>query len=129
MTSPQATNDTTYVRFVATSSAASGVVFGAAAGSLAVLVQSSLPLVFLGAYLAVRLFAVARSLPRLVRLWRWWSMPLAAVVSATLASFVSQAAAPVVLGASVAGFIVWIVAYAIFDVRFDPRGEHGAGWL
>lgn len=129
MTSPQATVGSTYGRFVAVSSGASGLVLGAAAGSFGVLVESPWPLVFLVAYLAFRLVVVARSLPHLMRLRRWWSMPLAALASATLASFVPPPIAPFVLGASVAGFIAWIVAYAIFDVRFDPRGEHGAGWL
>jgi hypothetical protein len=58
-----------------------------------------------------------------MRLGRWWSMPLLALASATLASFVPLPAAPLVLGASVASFIAWIIAYAIFDVRFDPRAS------
>lgn len=129
MTRHEGANSNTYARFVAISSGASGLVFGAAAGSVAVLAKSPWPLVLLVGYLAFRIVAVIRTAPHLVRLGRWWSMPLAALTSAILASFTPLPAAPYVLGASVAGFVAWIIAYGILDTRFDPRGEHGAGWL
>lgn len=129
MTKPQGSNANTYARFVAISSGGSGLVLGAAAGSVAVLAQSLWPLLLLVGYLVFRLAVAARTLPHLVRLRRWWSMPLVALAAAMVASFAPSAAAPFVLGAAVAGFIAWTIVYAILDVRFDPRGEHGAGWL
>lgn len=122
-------NDRAYVRFVAISAGASGALIGTAAGSASVLMHSTWPLALLVVYLTLRLVAGARSLPHLVRLRRWWSMPAAALVAAALASLVSSVMALFLLAASGVGFIAWTIAYALLDVRVDPRGDHGAGWL
>lgn len=122
-------DDRAYVRFVSISAGASGALIGIAAGSASVLLHSGWPLAFLLVYLALRLVAGARSLPHLIRLRRWWSMPATALVAAVIASFVSSPIAPFLLAASGVGFIAWTIAYALLDVRIDPRGDHGGGWL
>jgi len=118
-----------YVRFVAISAGVSGLVVGAAAGSFSVLADSLWPIGFLIALFSFRAVVTARMHPQLARLRRWWAMPLLALASGSLFALTPREAAPIVLGAAIAGFILWIVGYAILDTRFDPRGEHGAGWL
>jgi hypothetical protein len=120
---------TTYRRFVTISAGTSGLVLGAAAGSFAVLAQSPWPLGFLVALLAFRAVAARRVYPHLARLRRWWAMPMVALASGVLFALTPHDVAPFVLGAAVAGLILWIVAYGVLETRFDPRGEHGGGWL
>lgn len=129
MTQPEGADTKAYARFVAVGAGAWGLILGAAAGSFAVLAQSLWPLGLLVVYLAFRLVIAIRAQPHLIRLRRWWSMPLLALAAGVVATAAPRAAAPFVLGAAVAGWIAWIVTYAILDTRFDPRGEHGGGWL
>ena len=129
MTSPRPVGGNAYGRFVAISAAASGLIVGAAAGSFAALARSSVPLGLLVGYVAVRLLIARQVNPQLVRLRRWWSMPLVALATGLAFSLAPPSLAPYALGAAIASFVFWIVAHAILEVHFDPRGEHGGGWL
>ena len=129
MTSPGSVDGKAYSRFVAISAAVSGLIVGAAAGSFAVLARSEWPLALLVGYVAFRYLIARQVNPQLVRLRRWWSMPLVALAAGLAFSFAPLSVAPYGLGVAVAGFILGTVAYAILEVHFDPRGEHGGGWL
>lgn len=120
--------DASWVRLQAISSAAAGVILGLAAGAFSVLIHGLWPLGLLIAFFGWRVVIAYRIDRGLLRLRRWWAMLLFAVTTGMAATWVPFDLALGLLVASIFGWVLWFVAYAIFELRVDPRGEHGSGW-
>jgi hypothetical protein len=112
----------------AISSAAAGMILGAAAGSFSVLIHGLWPLGLLIAFFAWQVAMTYRVDRGLLRLRRWWAMPVLAIASGFAATWVPMDWALGVLVASIFGGVLWFVVYAIFELQVDPGGQHGSGW-
>lgn len=120
--------EASYSRLQAISSAAAGVIVGFAAGAFSVLIHGLWPLGLLIAFLVWRVPMTYRVDRRLLRLRRWWAMPVFAIASGVAATWVPEAWALGVLVASIFGWVLWFVVYAIFELLVDPGGRHESGW-
>ena len=120
--------DASYGRLQAISSAAAGMILGLAAGAFSVLIHGLWPLGLLIAFFAWRIALTQRVDRGLLRLRRWWAMTIFAIASGFAATWVPMDWALGVLVASIFGWVLWFVVYAIFELRIDPGGGHESGW-
>jgi len=120
--------DGSYARLQAVSTAAAGIILGIAAGAFSVLIHGLWPLGLLIAFFVWRIAMTKRADRELLRLRRWWAMPVFAIATSLVATWLPTDWAPVALVASIFGWVLWFVVYAIHEVRIDPSGQHGSGW-
>jgi hypothetical protein len=101
-----------YIRFVSAISFAGGAIGRVGLGAFGILADSAWPIWFVLGYAAFRLAIGLTVHRKLARVKRYWAMPIGMAIGVVAAQLLTAALAPFALGAAVAGFVVWLFAYA-----------------